>query len=46
MDVLIAERDTAPFDLNIALAHSQALATQVYAARARTGAAEAHTFRR
>ena len=41
-DVLIAERDTAQFDLNIAQAHSQALATQVYAARARTGAAEAH----
>ena len=41
-DVLIAERDTAQFDLNIAQAHSQALATQVDAARARTGAAEAH----
>ena len=41
-DVLIAERDTAQFDLKIAQAHSQALATQVDAARARTGAAEAH----
>ena len=32
-DVLIAERDTAQFDLKIAQAHSQTLATQVDAAR-------------
>ena len=41
-DVLTSERDTALFDVDVAQAHCQSIATQVEAARARTGAAEAH----
>ena len=41
-DALISERDTALFDVNVAQARCQSISTQVDAARARTGAAEAH----
>ena len=41
-DALISERDTALFDVNVAQARYQSICTQVDAARARTGTAEAH----